>query len=180
MTEPTTSDNNASDNDDRDIIAQALSAMPRPIADPATREAHLAAALAEFDGIAAATSTTATSSSSSSSTGLAPSNVVSLASRRRTRLMALTAVAAAGLFAVGLGVGRSSAPDNSGDATVKNGTLPSRADTTSCSDIGLAADAVPVARFGTYAVHRITVKGRATVVIVDTACRVLAQIDLGG
>ena len=178
MTEPTTSDNNASDNDDRDIIAQALSAMPRPIADPATREAHLAAALAEFDGIAAATSTTATSSSSS--TGLAPSNVVSLASRRRTRLMALTAVAAAGLFAVGLGVGRSSAPDNSGDATVKNGTLPSRADTTSCSDIGLAADAVPVARFGTYAVHRITVKGRATVVIVDTACRVLAQIDLGG
>lgn len=176
MTEPTTSDNNASDSDDRDIIAQALSAMPRPIADPATREAHLAAALAEFDGIAAATSTTATSAS----TGLAPSNVVSLASRRRTRMMALTAVAAAGLFAVGLGVGRSSAPDNSGDATVKNGTLPSRADTTTCSDIGLATDAVPVARFGTYAVHRITVKGRATVVIVDTACRVVAQIDLGG
>lgn len=178
MTEPTTSDNNASDSDDRDIIAQALSAMPRPVADPATREAHLAAALAEFDGIAAATSTTATSSSSS--TGLAPSNVVSLASRRRTRMMALTAVAAAGLFAVGLGVGRSSAPDNAGDATVKNGALPSRADTTTCSDIGLAADAVPVARFGTYAVHRITVKGRATVVIVDTACRVVAQIDLGG
>lgn len=176
MTEPTTSDNNASDSDDRDIIAQALSAMQRPVADPATREAHLAAALAEFDGIAAATSTT----SSSSSTGLAPSNVVSLASRRRTRMMALTAVAAAGLFAVGLGVGRSSAPDNSGDATVKNGTLPSRADTTTCSDIGLATDAVPVARFGTYAVHRITVKGRATVVIVDTACRVVAQIDLGG
>lgn len=176
MTEPTTSDNNASDSDDRDIIAQALSAMPRPIADPATREAHLAAALAEFDGIAAATSTTATSSSP----GLAPSNVVSLAARRRTRIMALTAVAAAGLFAVGLGVGRSSAPDNSGDATVKNGTLPSRADTTTCSDIGLATDAVPVARFGTYAVHRITVKGRATVVIVDTACRVVAQIDLGG
>lgn len=168
MTEPTTSDNDPSSKDD--AIARALSGMARPVADPATREAHLAAAMAEFDVLAATSDRT---------TGSA-SNVISLDSRRRTRMMALTAVAAAALFAVGLGIGRSSAPDGSGDSAVKNAALPTQPNGRTCADLGIATDAVPVARFGTYAVHRITVKGRATIVIVDTACNVVTQIDLGG
>lgn len=153
MTEPT----------DDDFIARALRDVPRPVAPDATREAHLAAVMAAFDTLAAG---------SPQDTG---TNVVSLASRRRPRLMALTAVAAAALFAVGLGVGRSSAPDTA-DTAVKNAALP----TTHCVDIGIAPTATPVARFGTYAVHRATVNGRKVLAIVDANCGVVAQIDLGG
>jgi hypothetical protein len=153
MTDPT----------DDDLIARSLRDMPQPAAPAATRDAHLAAAMAEFDSLAAR------------SPRESGTNVISLASRRRPQLMALTAVAAAALFAVGLGIGRSSAPDTA-DTAVKNAALP----TTRCADLGIAPDDAPVARFGTYAVHHATVKGRKVLAIVDANCGVVAQIDIGG
>lgn len=166
MTEPTTSDNHESNNDDR--IDRMLSGLSRPVADAATREAHLAAALAEFDAMAPTPEVEA------------PSNVISLASRRRTRVLALTSIAAASVFAVGFGVGQyGNGRSNGADqATVKNAALPAR--TTTCADVGLAVNAAPLARFGTYAVHRVAVNGRATLVIVDASCVVVAQFVLGG
>ncbi|MEY2627818.1 MAG: hypothetical protein RJB08_1577 [Actinomycetota bacterium] len=158
MTEPTTDD---------DSVARALRGMPLPAAPSATREAHLAAAMAEFDAL---------QGSRSHDAEPVGTNVISLASRRRPRLMALTAVAAAALFAVGLGVGRSSAPGAPDTGLVKNAALP----TTTCADLGIASNAVPVARFGTYAVHRTVVKGRKVLAIVDATCGVVAQFDLGG
>lgn len=167
-----TNNESTADADDGAIV-RSLRAMPRPVAPGATREAHLAAALAEFDSLA-------------SESNVAPSNVVSLVSRRRPRLMALTAVAAAALFAVGLGVGRSVGRSGAPDpAAVKNAALtasnpPSSKAAATCADVGITDAATPIARFGTYAVHRTTVAGRATIVIVDASCKVVTQIDLGG
>jgi hypothetical protein len=66
-----------------DAVLRGLGSVPPPSA--SVREAHLAVALSHV------------------SAGDAP--VISLDSRRRTRFVAMTSVAAAALFAVGLGVG---------------------------------------------------------------------------
>ena len=158
MIEPTTDD---------DSVARALRGMPLPTALSATREAHLAAAMAEFDSL---------QDSQSHEAETVGTNVISLAARRRSRMIALTAVAAAALFAVGIGIGRTSAPDAPDTGLVKNAAVP----TTTCADLGIAPTAVPVARFGIYAVHHTVVKGRKVLAIVDATCGVVAQFDLGG
>jgi hypothetical protein len=69
-----------------DALLRGLASVPPPPAD--VKEAHLAAALGHV-----------------STAGIAP--VVSLDSRRRSRFVAMTSVAAAAVFAVGLGIGAS-------------------------------------------------------------------------
>jgi|688.fasta_scaffold171758_3 hypothetical protein len=69
-----------------DALLRGLASVPPASAD--VKEAHLTAALGHV-----------------STTGIAP--VVSLDSRRRSRFVAMTSVAAAAVFAVGLGIGAS-------------------------------------------------------------------------
>lgn len=159
MTNPTTGHND-------DALGAALRGMPRPSVDPAVREAHIAAALG---ALAPATD--------------ADSNVVSLASRRRPRLMTLTAVAAAALFAVGIGIGRVSAPTTgSPNTAVKNSALtpsPAAGDSVveGCPDLALDAPAVVVTTFGTYALYRAGSGNGATLVVVDTAaCTIVTRV----
>lgn len=172
MTEPTTGPND-------DALDAALRGMPRPTVDPARRDMHIAAAL---DALDAGTPDVAV-----------PDNVVSLASRRRTRVLALTAVAAAGLFVVGLGIGRVSAPEAESPSAVKNAALdPSPSDTGAsrtavegCPDLTLDAAGELVTTFGTYALYRTLGAGPATLVVVDTAActivtRVAAPVADGG
>lgn len=77
-----------------DALLRGLASVPPPPAD--VKEAHLAAALGHV-----------------STAGIAP--VVSLDSRRRSRFVAMTSVAAAAVFAVGIGIGSSF---GGGDSTV--------------------------------------------------------------
>jgi len=160
MTDPTTGNDEPLD--------AALRGMPRPAVDPARREAHIAAAL----GVLAETQ--------------GSSNVVSLASRRRPRLATLTAVAAAGLLAVGVGIGRVSAPDApSSGSQVKNASLTtvarSAADTgiASCPDLAPTDPGQVVAEFGTYVLLRQGDADTGELVVVDTAsCSIVTRIDL--
>lgn len=163
MTDPTTGPND-------DALDAALRGMARPAVDPARRELHIAAALDALDAGSAADDS-------------APSNVVSLASRRRTRLMTLTAVAAAGLFVVGLGIGRVSAPKAETPSAVKNAALdpsPNTAATTAiegCPDLVLDAPGELVTTFGTYALYRTEGTNTATLVVVDTAaCTIVTRV----
>lgn len=159
MTDPTTGPND-------DALDAALRGMARPAVDPARREMHIAAAL---DALDAAT----------------PDNVVSLASRRRTRVMTLTAVAAAGLFAVGLGIGRVSAPQAETPIAVKNAAPASSPDDSAatptavegCPDLTLDSPGELVTTFGSYALYRTTEGGTATLIVVDTAgCTIVTRV----
>lgn len=161
MTDPTTGPND-------DALDAALRGMARPAVDPARRELHIAAALDALDAGSAADDS-------------APSNVVSLASRRRTRLMALTAVAAAGLFVVGLGIGRVSAPKAETPSPVKNAALtPAGSATTEvdgCPDLTLDAPGELVTTFGTYALYRTGEGATATLVVVEVAvCTIVTRV----
>jgi hypothetical protein len=168
MTDPTTGPND-------DALDAALRGMARPAVDPARRELHIAAALDALDAGSAADADMPGPD--------APSNVVSLASRRRTRLMALTTVAAAGLFVFGLGIGRVSAPKAETPSAVKNAALdpsPDTAATTAvegCPDLVLDAPGELVTTFGTYALYRTTGTNTATLVVVDTAaCTIVTRV----
>lgn len=161
MTEPTTGHND-------EALDAALRGMPRPAVDPARREVHIAAALAALDATAPDNPSHAR-------------NVVSLASRRRPRLMALTAVAAAGLFVVGLGIGRVSAPNTDTPSPVKNAALPSSPtagrDVAGCPGLQLDSPGEVVTTFGTYALYRIGAGASATLVVVDTAsCTIVTRV----
>jgi hypothetical protein len=166
MTDPTTGPND-------DALDAALRGMARPTVDPARREMHIAAAL---DALDAGTVTD----------DAVPDNVVSLASRRRSRVMTLTAVAAAGLFAVGLGIGRVSAPKAETPNPVKNAALdPTPGDTGTmvegCPGLTLGTEGELVTTFGTYALYRTTESGTengaATLVVVDTAgCTIVTRV----
>jgi len=161
MTEPTTGHND-------EALDAALRGMPSPAVDPARREVHIAAALAALD---------ATAPDNPSHAG----NVVPLASRRRPRLMALTAVAAAGLFVVGLGIGRVSAPNTVTPSPVKNAALPSSPtagrDVAGCPGLQLDSPGEVVTTFGTYALYRIGAGASATLVVVDTAsCTIVTRV----
>jgi hypothetical protein len=167
MTDPTTGPND-------DALDAALRGMPRPAVDPARREAHIAAALAALD--TGATNDTADD---------VPDNVVSLASRRRTRVMTLTAVAAAGLFVVGLGIGRVSAPKAESPIAVKNAAPASTPDDSAaartavdgCPGLTLDSPGELVTTFGTYALYRTTGNDAATLVVVDTAaCAIVTRV----
>jgi hypothetical protein len=79
-----------------DAVLRGLSAVAPPSA--SVREAHLAVALSH---VSAGDATPSVSAPASDAT------VISLDSRRRTRFVAMTSVAAAAVFAVGLGVGAS-------------------------------------------------------------------------
>ena len=168
MTDPTTGNDDALD--------AALRGMPRPAVDAARREAHIAAALGALDG----------------TSGLADqSNVVSLASRRRPRLATLTAVAAAGLLAVGVGIGRVSASDSPAPVNqVKNAALTTVSSKTgdstvvACPALRLGDPAQVVTEFGTYVLVR-TGESNAggtnvgELVVVDTAtCSIVTRLDL--
>jgi hypothetical protein len=159
MTDPTTGPND-------DALDAALRGMARPAVDPARREMHIAAAL---DALGAGT----------------PDNVVSLASRRRTRVMTLTAVAAAGLFAVGLGIGRVSAPKaetpiavkNAAPASSPNNSAATAAAVEGCPDLTLDSPGELVTTFGSYALYRTNDNGAATLVVVDTAgCSIVTRV----
>ena len=80
------------DDDALDTVLRGLASVPPPPVD--VKEAHLAVALGHV-----------------SMTPVAP--VVSLDSRRRSRFVALTSVAAAAVFAVGIGIGASFGGDDS-------------------------------------------------------------------
>lgn len=73
-------------NDDLEVMLRGLASVPPPPAD--VKEAHIAVALGHV-----------------STAGIAP--VVSLDARRRSRFVAMTSVAAAAVFAVGIGIGAS-------------------------------------------------------------------------
>jgi hypothetical protein len=97
--------------------------------------------------------------------------------------MALTAVAAAGLFVVGLGIGRVSAPKAETPSAVKNAALdpsPDTAATTAvegCPDLVLDAPGELVTTFGTYALYRTEGTNTATLVVVDTAaCTIVTRV----
>lgn len=163
MTDPTTGNDDALD--------AALRGMPRPAVDPARREAHIAAALGvlgEQQG------------------SREESNVVSLASRRRPRLATLTAVAAAALLAVGVGIGRVSAPDApSSTNQVKNAALttvapaPGTATITACPALEFSGTAQVVTEFGTYVLVRQGEASAGELVVVDTAsCNIVTRIDI--
>lgn len=166
MTNPTTGPND-------DALDAALRGMPRPAIDPARREMHIATAL---DALGAAPV------ADHDATG----EVVSLASRRRTRLMTLTAIAAAGLFVVGLGIGRASAPKAEPPSTVKNAALDRTPSGTTgitvegCPDLTLDAPGERVTVFGTYALYRTGAtdgSGAATLVVVDiAACTIVTRV----
>jgi hypothetical protein len=163
MTDPTTGPND-------DAIDAALRGMARPAVDPAQRELHIAAALDALD-------------TGSLADDPAPNNVVSLALRRRSRLMALTAVAAAGLFVLGIGIGRISAPQAETPNAVKNAALdpsPDTAATTAvegCPDLVLDAPSKVVTTFGAYALYRTEETNSATLVVVDTAaCTIVTRV----
>jgi hypothetical protein len=167
MTEPTTGHND-------EALDAALRGMPRPAVDPARREVHIAAALAALDAAAPDNPSHADNPSYAG-------NVVSLASRRRPRLMALTAVAAAGLFVVGLGIGRVSAPNTDTPSPVKNAALPSSPtagrDVAGCPGLQLDSPGEVVTTFGTYALYRIGAGASATLVVVDTAsCTIVTRV----
>jgi hypothetical protein len=164
MTDPTTGHD--------DAVDSALRGMPRPVVDPARREAHIAAALGALD--------TGTTSGETS-------NVVSLASRRRPRLATLTAVAAAGLFVVGLGIGRVSAPDAPAPETqVKNAALTTVPDSpqgdplvAACPALDVPSPARVVTQFGTYVLVRSGDEKTGEFVVVDTAaCAIITRVDL--
>ena len=160
MTDPTTGPND-------DALDAALRGMPRPVVDPARREMHIAVALEALDAPSVSDD--------------ASNNVVSLASRRRTRLMTLTAVAAAGLFVVGLGIGRVSAPKAETPSPVKNAALtPDGSATTEvegCPDLTLDAPGEVVTTFGTYALYRTGEGTAANLVVVDTAaCTIVTRV----
>ena len=162
MTDPTTGPND-------DALDAALRGMPRPAVDPARREIHIAAALEALDAPAV------------SDGDIPPNNVVSLASRRRTRVMTLTAVAAVGLFAVGIGIGRVSAPPAETPSPVKNAALsPDVAAATEvdgCPNLTLDAPGEVVTTFGTYALYRAGEGTTATLVVVDTAaCTIVTRV----
>ena len=167
MTDPTTGPND-------DALDAALRGMPRPAVDPARREAHIAAALAALDtGVADNTADDI------------PNNVVSLASRRRTRVVTLTAAAAAGLFVVGLGIGRASAPKAESPIAVKNAAPTSATDDSAeartavegCPGLTLDSAGELVTTFGTYALYRTTGNDAATLVVVDTAaCGIVTRV----
>lgn len=154
MTNPTTDPND-------DALDAALRGMTRPTIDPARRDAHIAAALGALDG--------------------APDNVVSLASRRRAQVMSLTAVAAAALFVVGLGIGRASAPKADTPSRVKNVALaPTRGaagtPVRDCPKLSLGTTGEFITTFGTYALYR-TTDAAPTLVVVDTAaCTIVARV----
>ena len=168
MTDPTTGND--------DAIDAALRDMPRPVIDAARREAHITAALGVLN----------------ETTGVAEhSNVVSLASRRRPRLATLTAVAAAGLLAVGVGIGRVSAPDAPAPANqVKNAALTTTKETSdgpavpACPALDLGGPAEVVTEFGTYVLVRTDSTNTSgtkvgELVVVDTAtCSVVTRVDL--
>ncbi|MFM7094075.1 MAG: hypothetical protein ACKOYL_05875 [Actinomycetota bacterium] len=163
MTDPTTGPHD-------DALDSALRGMARPVVDPARREMHIAAALEALEA-------------PSASDEVVQSNVVSLASRRRTRLTTLGAVAAAGLFVVGLGIGRASAPKAEAPSTVKNAALDSVPDNIAnaavegCPDLTLDAPGERVTAFGTYALYRTGGSSTATLVVVDTtACTIVTRI----
>lgn len=161
MTDPTTGPND-------DALDAALRGMPRPAVDPARRELQIAAALEALDAPAV-------------SDDMPPNNVVSLASRRRNRVMTLTAVAAAGLFVVGLGIGRVSAPKAETSVPVRNATLspdgPATTEVDGCPDLTLDAPGEIVTRFGTYALYRTGENTTATLVVVDTtACTIVTRV----
>jgi len=155
MTDPTTGPSD-------DVLDTVLRGMVRPAVDPARREMHIATAL---DAL-----------------GEAPNNVVSLVSRRG-RVITLSAVAAVGLFLVGLGIGRVSAPRDETPSPVKNaalGTAPTGAETAAvegCADLTLAAPREVVTTFGDYAIYRIGTDDTASLVVVDTtACTIVARV----
>lgn len=83
---PQGSSNPFGDDDALDAVLRGLASVPPPPVE--TKEAHLAVALGHVSG-----------------TSVSP--VVSLDSRRRSRFVAMTSVAAAAVFAVGIGIGAS-------------------------------------------------------------------------
>lgn len=169
MTDPTT--------DDGDALEAALRGMPRPVVDPTQRETHIASALDAFDLVSQASTTDASAA-----------NVVSLSSRRRRVFASLSAVAAAGLFAVGLGIGRASAPDapaatvpvrNAASAPADSVVTSGAGVVTACPDLDIAGPAVTVTRFGTYVLLKSQSTGAGELVVVDTSsCIVVTRVDL--
>ena len=85
--------------------------------DPQVRDAHIAAALGHVASMASGE----------------PTNVVSLASRRPNRIfIALSAVAAVGLFVLGLGIGKRSNSAPAEVSLIKNAAPSSSIDTRAC------------------------------------------------
>lgn len=154
-------------NGNDDALDIALRGMPRPTVDRKLREAHIAVAL---DALGAA------SGAPSGDSG----NVVEFASRRRRLLGTLGAVAAAGLFAVGLGIGRASAPDAPvSDVPVRNAAPSSPGPLDACAQLGLGDATRVVTQFGTYVLVRREAQNATELVVVDTtACSIVTRIDL--
>lgn len=101
------------DNGPLEIALRHLGTTP----DPAVRDEHIAVALGHIANTAANE----------------PSNVVSLASRRPNRVfMALSAVAAVGLFALGLGLGNRDNNSPAEVSVVKNAAPSSSINTRAC------------------------------------------------
>lgn len=156
-----------------DALDAALRDMPRPAVDAARRDAHIAAALAALDELPGNADNA--------------SNVVSLASRRRPRLATLTAVAAAGLFVVGLGIGRVSAPDaptpsnqvKNAAITTQPAAVSSEPAVAACPALEIAGPAQVVTEFGTYVLVRRGDIATGELVVVDTAsCGIVTRVDL--
>lgn len=102
-----------SDNGPLETALRHLGTTP----DPTRREEHIAVALGHI----------------ASTTANAPTNVVSLASRRPNRVfLALSAVAAVGLFALGLGLGNRDDNSPAEISLVKNAAPSSSIDTRTC------------------------------------------------
>ena len=109
----TTPPSDPTDNGPLEVALRHLGTTP----DPAVRDEHIAVALGHI----------------ASAETSEPSTVVSLASRRPNRIfVALSAVAAVGLFALGLGLGNRDNNSPAEVSLVKNATPSSSIDTRAC------------------------------------------------
>lgn len=167
MTDPTTGND--------DLLEAALRGMPRPTPDAARRDAHIATALDALEATTLAT-------------------VVPLAARRRGRFVmgALGSVAAAGLFVVGLGIGRVSAPDApAANAPVRNAALTTLATpvdsnplVAECPRLGFGSPSRVITGFGSYVLVRSGDSTSGRLIVIDTqTCKITTQIglsDVGG
>ena len=110
----TTPPSDPTDNGPLEVALRHLGTTP----DPAVRDEHIAVALGHI----------------ASAETNEPNNVVSLASRRPNRVfIALSAVAAVGLFALGLGLGNRDNNSPAEVSLVKNATPSSSIDTRACA-----------------------------------------------
>lgn len=160
-----------------DALDIALRGLPRPTVDPQLRDAHIAVAL---DALADAAGAPSHDSGNVDQGNVKSGNVMVLATRRRRLLGTLGAVAAAGLFAVGLGIGRASAPDAPvSSVPVRNAAPSSPGSLDGCPQLGLGDATRVVTQFGTYVLVRREAQNAAELLVVDTtACSIVTRIDL--